>query len=120
MPNQSELAALQPGLSLAQAARRLHEKGVPVVLVTLGEEGVFVLAGGEETLIPAFRVQAVDAVAAGDAFVGAFAVALAEGKSILEAARWGNAGGAIAVTRPGAQPSIPTRAELLEFLEKNA
>jgi ribokinase len=58
----------------------------------------------------------VDTVAAGDAFVGAFAVALAEGKSVRDAAAFGNAAGALAVTRAGAQPSLPNRLELDRFL----
>ena len=119
-PNQSELAALQPGLPVSEAAHRLQALGVPVVLVTLGADGVYMLAGDEETSLPAFKVEAVDTVAAGDAFIGAFAVALAEGKPLHEAVRWGNAGGAIAVTRHGAQPSIPNRDELLKFLEEHA
>ena len=58
----------------------------------------------------------VDATAAGDAFVGAFAVALAEGRSPAEALRWGNAAGALAVTRAGAQPSLPSRAQVEALL----
>jgi ribokinase len=54
----------------------------------------------------------VDTTAAGDAFVGGFAVALAEGKTPLEAARWGNAAGALATTKMGAQPSLPTRQDV--------
>ena len=69
--------------------------------------------------IPAYRVKAVDTVAAGDAFVGGFAVALSEGLSIMDAATFGNAAAAIAVTRPGAQPSLPNRAELEAFFTNN-
>ena len=58
----------------------------------------------------------VDTTAAGDAFVGGFAVALAEGKSLAEAVRWGNAAGALAATQLGAQPSLPTRQVLETFL----
>jgi ribokinase len=60
--------------------------------------------------VPSFRVKVVDTTAAGDAFVGAFAVALTEGKSPVEAARWGCAAGALACTVMGAQPSLPRRA----------
>ncbi|MFN3309231.1 MAG: PfkB family carbohydrate kinase, partial [Anaerolineales bacterium] len=70
----------------------------------------------ERSAIPAHPVKAVDTTAAGDAFVGAFAVAWAEGKSLIEAARWGNAAGALAVTRLGAQPSLPTRQEIMGLL----
>ena len=67
---------------------------------------------------PAFAVRAVDTVAAGDAFVGAFSAALAEGRPVQEALLRGNAAGALAVTRAGAQPSLPTRAELEAFLRE--
>lgn len=67
---------------------------------------------------PAFAVRAVDTVAAGDAFVGAFAAALAEGRPLREALLRGNAAGALAVTRVGAQPSLPIRAELETFLRE--
>jgi ribokinase len=61
-------------------------------------------------------VAPVDTTAAGDAFVGGFAVALAEERTLLEAARWGNAAGALATTRIGAQPSLPTRQEVERLL----
>jgi len=70
---------------------------------------------GEGRLFPAFRVTPVDTTAAGDAFVGGFAVALAEGKPLADAVRWGNAAGALATMQPGAQPSLPSR-QLLEIL----
>jgi ribokinase len=117
IPNQGELQVLVGGgLPVSQAASRLHKRGVAKVLVTQGEEGVYLLGEGIEASLPAFVVQAVDTVAAGDAFVGAVAVALAEGLPLEQAARWGNAAGAIAVTRHGAQPSLPTRPEMLALL----
>jgi ribokinase len=67
---------------------------------------------GKTISVPAFEVQAVDTTAAGDAFMGAFAVALAEGMTAHDALGWGNAAGALAVTTVGAQPSLPSRAEL--------
>ncbi|HJW84615.1 MAG TPA: ribokinase [Anaerolineae bacterium] len=119
IPNQSELALLtgvQDTHAVREAAQRLQAAGVRQVIVTLGEEGALIVEAGGETRLPAYRVQAVDTTAAGDAFVGAFAVALLEGRSTREAALWGNAAGALAVTRAGAQPSLPTRAELETFL----
>jgi ribokinase len=117
IPNQNELKVLVgEQLPVSEAARRLQDKGTPTVLVTLGEEGVYLLSEGIETSLPAFEVQAVDTVAAGDAFVGALAVALAEDQPLEQAARWGVAAGAIAVTRHGAQPSLPTRTEILRLL----
>ncbi|MFN3685093.1 MAG: PfkB family carbohydrate kinase, partial [Fimbriimonadaceae bacterium] len=74
---------------------------------------------GEECpgrLLPAPRVDPVDTTAAGDAFNGALAVFLAEGKPLVEAARLANYVGALSTTRPGAQPSLPTRAELETFV----
>ena len=61
---------------------------------------------------PSHDVDASDTVAAGDAFGGAFTVALAEGRSVAEAVRYGTAAGALAVTKPGAQEAMPTRAEV--------
>ena len=66
--------------------------------------------------MPAHEITAVDTTAAGDAFNGALAVALAEGMSILEAARYGMAAGALACTKRGAQPSLPTRDAVENFL----
>jgi len=88
--------------------------------VTLGQDGALIVDAEGETYVPGRQVQVVDATAAGDAFAGAFAVAIAEGRSTREAVRWGNAAGALAVTRAGAQPSLPTRAELKAFFASSA
>ncbi len=116
IPNQSEAALLTGCTSANDAARRLMALGVRSVIVTMGEGGVLVAEGETATHLPAHRVSVVDTTAAGDAFVGAFAVALAQGRTVREAAAWGNAAGALAVTRAGAQPSLPARAELERFL----
>ena len=116
IPNQSEAALLTGCASASDAARRLMASGVCSVIVTMGEGGVLIAEGETATHLPAHRVSVVDTTAAGDAFVGAFAVALAEGRTVREAAAWGNAAGALAVTRAGAQPSLPTRVELERFL----
>jgi ribokinase len=101
------------------AARILQARGVPNVIIKMGGKGVFWRsAHGEEGSLPAFAVKAVDTVAAGDAFNGAFAAALSEGKGFLEALRWGMAGGAVSTTREGAQPSMPDRSELLALLNR--
>jgi ribokinase len=93
------------------AARALQARGARTVVVTLGAAGALLLASdGTITSAAGFRVEAVDTTAAGDAFVGALAVALAEGATPAEALQFGNAAGAVTVTRPGAQPSLPTRA----------
>ncbi|MFN0052093.1 MAG: ribokinase [Planctomycetales bacterium] len=116
-PNASEaaqLAGLQPAGSPslpATLALQLQSRGCRSVIVTLGDAGCLV-ADREVTAISARRVQAIDATAAGDAFNGALAVALSEGKSLISAAEWATAAAAISVTRRGAQPSLPTRAEI--------
>lgn len=119
IPNQSELANLINSCqesSVERAAARLKDKGFQKVVVTLGEKGAFLLEGDRNLYIPAFPVTVVDTTAAGDAFVGAFSVALSEGTSIEKAVMWSNAAGALAVTRLGAQPSLPSREEVERLL----
>ncbi|WP_336165382.1 ribokinase [Acinetobacter ursingii] len=98
------------------AAHILHQYGIKTVVITLGAQGVWLSEFGQGQLIPAFKVDAVDSIAAGDTFNGAFATALLEGQSNQQAAKFANAAAAIAVTRYGAQPSIPYRSEIEEFL----
>jgi ribokinase len=124
-PNETEvahLAGLPPdGHPTSEAsAQVLVERGVRNVVVTLGSEGaLWVHAGGAETF-PAFRVRAVDTTAGGDAFNGGLALALAEGRAVPEAVTLANAVGACAVTRRGAQPSMPDREGLSAFLDAHA
>lgn len=124
IPNETETALLT-GKSIdsqAQAkaaAAELRQSGVGTVILTLGERGALLAGPTETKLFPAFKVTPVDTTAAGDAFVGGLAVALAEGKSLAEAVRWGNAAGALAATHLGAQPSLPTR-QALETLLNNS
>lgn len=119
LPNQHELQLLADGeTDYPTAAARLIQIGVRNLVVTLGEEGALLVTPQTQEKLPAFQVPVVDTVAAGDAFAAAFCVALAEGKSLHEAVLWGNAAGAIAVTRPGAQPSMPNREELIQFLKE--
>jgi ribokinase len=101
----------------AAIARALLNLGVENVVLKMGSRGVFLSsAGGGSCMLPAFPVKAVDTTAAGDAFNGAFATALMLGMDQLEAARFGTASAAISVTRPGAQPSMPTRVEVEALL----
>jgi ribokinase len=123
--NESETALLT-GMPVAdragaeEAAAALRELGVGTVILTLGARGALLARATGVELIPAFEVTPVDTTAAGDAFVAGFAVALAEGKALAEAARWGNAAGALATTKMGAQPSLPTRRAVEQLLTGGA
>ena len=114
-PNETE-AELLTGVkvtdaaSAAKATAALMKRGVGHVIITMGSKGVY--CGDCRRLFPCKKVKAVDCVAAGDTFNGAFAVALAEGKGCAEAIDFAQKAAAISVTRPGAQPSIPYRREI--------
>jgi ribokinase len=99
--------------SAEQAALKLHELGVRNVLITLGSKGAYLHIGEQGQLITAPRVTALDSTAAGDCFIGALAVALAEGQSLPEAVAFACKAASISVTRMGAQASMPTRSEIL-------
>jgi len=104
--------------SALQAAMLLIAQGVTRVIITLGEHGcVYADTQGERYIIPAFKVNAVDTTAAGDTFIGAFAAASIEGESVEQALMYAVAASALAVTKAGAQSSIPTRDEVLSFLK---
>ncbi|HEY3189085.1 MAG TPA: ribokinase [Solirubrobacteraceae bacterium] len=117
-PNEGEAARLsgRPDLDPAAAGRLLLGRGVRHVIVTLGEQGVVVCDGTGDRRTAAFPVTAVDTTAAGDAFNGAFASALASGAPLGEATRFGMAAAALACTRRGAQTSLPWRREVEEML----
>ena len=101
------------------AVEALLAKGPRTVVLTLGARGAFVAAAdGARSLVPGFTVDAVDTTAAGDVHCGALAVALVEGRPLLEAVRFANAAAALSVTRLGAQPSAPRRAEIEALLRK--
>jgi len=96
----------------------LKKKGVGTVIITRGPRGAFVSGPGVEGPAPGFKVRAVDTTAAGDVFNGALAVALTEGRALMEAVRFANAAAAISVTRWGAQPSAPKRPEIESLLSR--
>jgi len=112
IPNEHEVLQVVGAETLDEAIEKLLGLGVKNLIITLGEKGVLVVNAAGRSHIPAQVVQAVDTVAAGDAFIGAFATGLAEGKDAIAAARLGNAAAAISVTRHGAQPSLPRRGEV--------
>jgi ribokinase len=119
--NETEAAALA-GRSLSDVpsavavARALSERGPDTVAVTLGAEGAVIVSFGEAWYIPALPVVAVDATAAGDAWVGALAASLARGADFLTAARTASVAGALTATRHGAQPALPTLDEVTRGL----
>ncbi|MCW0343640.1 Ribokinase [Pantoea ananatis] len=122
-PNETE-AEILTGIAVnndddaARAAAALHEKGIATVLITLGRRGVWLSENGKGQRIAGFEVNAVDTIAAGDTFNGAFITARLEGKAMHDAVRFAHAAAAIAVTRSGAQPSVPWRAEIDDFLQQ--
>jgi ribokinase len=122
VPNRTELAALTGAPvprtidEVVAAAGKLS--GAGAVVVTLGGDGVLLVEGTARLHIPAFAVEPVDTTAAGDCFCGALAVALAEGRTLEQAARWACAAAALSTTRAGAQPSLPRRDEVEAFLER--
>jgi len=126
-PNESE-ACILLGLpaqeldtsELGQHANELLGRGCRNVALKLGKRGCFLaLSSGERISLPAYDVKAVDSTAAGDAFNGAFAVALSGGKDAVESAAWASAVAAISVTRAGAQPSMPTLEMVTQFVGSN-
>jgi len=127
-PNETEACFLlgwAPGElsdeTLEDAANALLALGSRNIIIKLGRRGCYVaLLDGTRQLLPAHGVHAVDTTAAGDAFNGALAVALLNGQDPLRSASWASAVAAISVTRPGAQPSMPTPLEVDHFLEEQS
>jgi ribokinase len=101
------------------AAKQLQERGVRNVIVKLGDRGVVGVTADETFFVPAFAVEAIDTVAAGDAFNGGLASALDAGLSLSEAVVWGAAAGALCVTKMGAQVAMCDRTTFDNFLQEN-
>jgi ribokinase len=124
-PNETE-AELLTGIKVesedaaARAADQLMSRGVQTVILTLGARGAFVATAQRKQLVRGFKVKPVDTTAAGDVFNGALAVGLAEGRPLAEAVRFANAAGALSVTKMGAQPSAPRRAEIEKLLNRRS
>ncbi len=122
-PNESEAAfyAGDESDDSKKVAEALFDKGCSGVLLKMGSRGVYLAhERGESEAVPAFSVTAVDSTGAGDAFNGAFAVGLMQGKSPRDSAQFAAAVAAISVTREGAQPSMPTMAEVEAFLKDHS
>ena len=116
-PNETE-AQLLTGVevvdldSARRAATILREKGIPVVIITMGSQGAYVQSDALDELVPGIKVTPVDTTGAGDTFNGALTVALAEGMTLKEAIRFANMAASVSVTRMGAQSSAPNRNEI--------
>ena len=122
-PNESETKLLtdikvEDEKSAKQAAAVLRKNGVTNVVLTMGSKGSFIVTEDQAEKIPTKEVQAVDTTAAGDAFNGALAFALANGDPLMEAVQFANFVGAFSATKMGAQPSLPFIKELKHFIEK--
>lgn len=120
-PNEHELSLVTGEDETTAATNKVFASGVKTLIVTLGKQG----AGwkdkfGAGSIVPAFTVEAVDTVGAGDAFNGALAVGLAEGKALESAIRFANAAAAVSVTRPGAAASMGRRAEVEALIAAQA
>jgi ribokinase len=124
-PNETETQALlktswdSSGQDEREAAERLLDFGAKNVLLKLGVRGCLIAPGNlSKELVPAFAVNAMDTTAAGDAFNAGFAVGLLRGFTLTRSAVFASAVAAISVTRPGAQPSMPTLTEVQAFLNE--
>ena len=123
-PNETEAQALT-GITVTdresarKAARVFLDKGIKNVVITMGALGVYVNDGSRDALLPRLEVDAIDTTGAGDAYNGGFVMALAEGRNLFEAARYGNATGALSVTRLGTAPAMPGRAEIDEMVRRS-
>jgi ribokinase len=103
---------------IPKMAARLLKMGVKNVVMTLGPKGFFFKNETDETWMDAYRVQVTDTTAAGDAFMGGLACGLAEGKPIHQVLRMANGAGALATTKLGAQPSLPSKRNLEVLLSR--
>lgn len=122
IPNESELSLLtglpvNDATSAEKAAKEIMKQGVKTVIVTLGGKGALLVTAQQTTQVDTYKVNVVDTTAAGDAFIGGFASALLSGKSLEDSVRHGCACGALATTKFGAQPSLPTKEEVEKIIK---
>ncbi|NJL85915.1 MAG: ribokinase [Leptolyngbyaceae cyanobacterium SM1_1_3] len=121
-PNQTEAAQLtgitvKDARTAEAAAKRLYQRQIQVVIIKMANQGVYCSTASQSFFLPAYPVEVVDTVAAGDAFNAGLAAALSQGKSMLEAVYQANAVAALSVTQAGAQPSLPSVTQLQAFLD---
>ena len=121
-PNETEaqvLTGIEVKTQQERAAKVFMDKGVKNVVITMGALGAFATDGKKSELLPRLKVDAIDTTGAGDAFNGGFVMALSEGRDLFEALRYGNATGALSVTKKGTAPSMPSRGEIDRMVEEN-
>lgn len=124
VPNETEAAAITGGTvgdrgNALGAARRLLLQGARAVLLTLGQAGAVYCDGSTALHCPAVVVQAIDTTAAGDGYLGALAAALAEHRALPDSLGFASAAAGLSVTRLGAQPSLGSREEVVDFIERH-
>lgn len=102
------------------AAQILHAKGINIVIITLGRKGAWVSQAGIGELISGFQVKAIDTIGAGDTFNGVLATLLLEDMPLEKSVKYAHAAAALAVTKRGAQPSVPTRADIEQFFKHHS
>lgn len=116
-PNETEVEILtgvkaKDRNSMNKAGNILLQQGVGYVIITLGQKGSYILSKDLEEFVPALKVKSMDTTCAGDAFSAALAIALGEGRHIVEAVRFANRVAALCIRKMGAQPSLPSRREV--------
>ena len=122
-PNETEAQVLtgvkiENQADAERAAKVFMDKGVKEVVITLGSLGAFAMNQEKSELVKRLSVEAIDTTGAGDAFNGGFVMALAEGKDLFTALRYGNVTGALSVTKLGTAPSMPLREDIDAMYEK--